>query len=254
MNPIFGRSLFLRMCLIVLNALLMLLVASSPADAQTYTVIHTFAGGAADGSSPNGEMIPDDTGNLYGTTSGGGTSDGGTVFKLDQSGVVTILSSLDGHTDAGLFRDPEGNLYGTTTQGGANGNGTVFKLDTNNVLTTLYTFKNGTDGAQPQFRMVSINGELYGTTRFGGDLNCTCGVIFKVTKGGRETVLYRFTGGADGAQPQGLVRDSAGNLYGAASSITTPDFGTVFELDTAGVFTVLYTFTGGTDGGIQRGR
>jgi uncharacterized repeat protein (TIGR03803 family) len=232
----------------------MTLVAAPRAQGQTYTVLHVFAGGSTDGSDPNGEMIRDDAGNLYGTTNGGGTSDGGTVFKLDPSGVLTILSSLDGHPDAGLFRDPAGNLYGTTMQGGRGNNGTVFMLDTNNVLTTLYTFKGGTDGAQPQFKLVSVNGELYGTTRFGGDLDCTCGVVFKVTKSGKEEVLYRFTGGADGAQPQGLVRDSAGNLYGVATSDTLPSFGTVFELDTAGVFTVLYTFKGGADGENPVGR
>jgi uncharacterized repeat protein (TIGR03803 family) len=91
----------------------------------------------------------------------------------------------------------------------------------------------------------------------GGSTTCTfgCGTIFKVTTGGHETVLYRFSGGSDGAHPQGVIRDSAGNLYGVDEfNITAPGAGTVWKLDAAGVFSVLYTFTGGADGGIPMGR
>ncbi len=147
----------------------MILVALvlQPAQAQTYTVLHSFAGGPADGAYPNGELIEDAAGNWYGTTDAGGGA--GTVFKLDPAGVLTVLYSFTDGTDGaspqeGLFRDPTGNLYGTTWGGGASGRGTVFKLDTSNILTTLYSFRGGSDGAHPDFRLVSINGELYGTT------------------------------------------------------------------------------------------
>ena len=64
-----------------------------------------------------------------------------------------------------------------------------------------------------------VNGDLYGSASFGGvsgcDPNLGCGVIFKVTQTGKETVLHRFTGQADGAFPQDLITDSAGNIYGA---------------------------------------
>lgn len=236
----------------------MTLTVAQPAQAQTYSVIYNFAAAPGDGTAPNAELIQDEAGNWYGTTIDGGANGAGVVFKLDSSGVETILYSFTGGADSGfpetgLFRDPTGNLYGTTGGGSFGVGGTVFKLDTNNVLTTLYTFKGGADGAQPWFRPVSVNGELYGTTFSGGDSNCNCGVIFKVTKGGRETVLHHFTGGADGGIPQALIRDSAGNLYGVAG-IGGIGGGTVFKLDTAGVFTVLYSFTGGADGGLPVGR
>lgn len=136
----------------------------------------------------------------------------------------------------------------------------MFKLDTNNTLKTLHSFignLNGAgDGQGPRARLVTRNGDLYGITAFGGgSTNCNdgCGTIFKMTTGGTETVLYRFTGGSDGANPQGVIRDSEGNLYGIASSGGTGE-GTVWKLDTLGVFTVLYSFTGGADGGKPMGR
>ena len=102
--------------------------------------------------------------------------------------------------------------------------------------------------------MVTNKGDLYFVTGSNSGDVCVqvgegCGRILKMTKGGTETVLYTFTGEADGGSPQGLVRDAAGNLYGVASqNFTGPGAGTVFKLDTAEVFTVLYTFTGGADG------
>ena len=142
-GPISARSLFRRVRMLSLSAALTLLVPSLSAHAQTYTVIHSFDQGSAEGVYPNGDLVQDPAGNLYGTTSSA-------VFKLDSSGAVTTLYSFTGETGgalaAGLFRDPEGNLYGTTSGGGAHGFGTVFKLDTNNVLTTLYSFRGGSVG------------------------------------------------------------------------------------------------------------
>jgi uncharacterized repeat protein (TIGR03803 family) len=270
-NPTPPRSLFRRMRTRSLGVALALLVGPLLAQAQTYTVVHNFAP-STDGALPNGELIQDAAGNLNGTTFEGGTGGGGTVFKLDPSGAMTILYSFTSGTDgdgplAGLFRDTGGILYGTTELGGAYGLGTVFKLDTNNVLTTLHSFQGGTDGARPSFRMVSVNGELYGTTLNGGDSNCTakvgCGTIFKITKGGKKKILHRFNPQVDGSNPQALVRDSAGNLYGAAQSpeviVNTCDgelagCGTIFELDTAGVFTVLYKSPGLAYGAFPSGR
>jgi uncharacterized repeat protein (TIGR03803 family) len=254
-SPTPARSLFCQVCTLSLSAMLTLLIAALPAGAQTYTVIHNFSG-QSDGAYPQNDLVQDADGNLYGAAQEGGAFGAGAVYKMDTSGAVTILYSFTngddgGFPEAGLFRDIDGTLYGTTT-GGTEGLGTVFKLDTNNVLTTLHTFGGGADGAEPEYRLVSINGELYGTTNYGGDSSCKCGTIFKVTKGGRETVLHRFVG-ADGAQPQGLIRDSAGNLYGAAATNdNSVGDGTIFKLDPAGVFSVLYTFTSGADGGLPQ--
>jgi uncharacterized repeat protein (TIGR03803 family) len=228
----------------------------APAQAQTYAVLHEFAGKPNDGAFANGELTQDSAGNFYGTTASGGANDYGTIFKMDQEGEVTIVHSFadDGNGGGplgGLLLDGQGNLYGTTAE-------TVFRFDTNsNALKTLHEFGLGDDGGGTNSRMVTINGDLYFVTGSNGAncVNSGCGRILKMTKGGTETVLYTFTGGTDGALPQGLTRDSAGNLYGVAlENFTAPGAGTVFKLDTAGVFTVLYTFTGGADGGFPRGR
>jgi uncharacterized repeat protein (TIGR03803 family) len=238
------------------------------ATAQTFNVFYTFSG--SDGSFPNGDLIHDAAGNLYGTTQGGGASRRGIVFKLDTTGKETILYSFTGGVDGGipigrLLRGHGGNLYGVTSLGGDSkcSCGTVFRLRPNGVLTVLHRFKGGRDGAQnegqPELGLVLIKGDLYGATSFGGisgcDGNLGCGVIFKVTQAGKEKVLYRFTGRADGAFPQDLTRDQAGNIYGATGgSYVQGNAGTVFKLDTAGKLTVLYTFPGGARGNSPRWR
>jgi len=267
-TKVFGVSRFgiIRFFCAALCFALLCLASTPTAHAQTYTIVHSFAGYPIDGAGPNGELIQDAAGNFYGTTNQGGANGGGTVFKLDPSGTVTILYDFTGGADgagpeAGLFRDTDGTFYGTTYAGGAYGFGTVFKLDTNNVLTTLYSFKGGSDGAHPEFRLISIHGELYGTTKYGGSstyCNGTgCGTIFKITRGGNRTILHRFYGYNNGAFPQGLVSDSVGNLYGTTtqggSGVECLNFtqatgcGTIFKLDTAGGFTVLYVFNAISD-------
>jgi uncharacterized repeat protein (TIGR03803 family) len=226
-------------------------------------VLYNFAGGA-DGSNPNGHLVEDNAGNFYGTTFFGGSSNVGTIFKVDSTGAETVLYTFTGGTDgsepwAGLFRDPGGDLFGTTDGGGASGLGTIFKLDTSGTLTTLHNFKGGLDGSRPESRLISVKGQLYGTTRLGGssagDLGLGCGIIFRVSHSGNERVLYRFSGMDDGCDPQGLVADSAGNLYGIANFSNLPNnVGTVFKLNTSGVFSVLYTFSGNADGGHPIGR
>jgi uncharacterized repeat protein (TIGR03803 family) len=218
------------------------------------TVLYSFTGGA-DGSSPNG-LIRDLAGNLYGTTSGGGASGAGVVFKVDPSGNETVLYSFTGGADGGnpdsVIRDSKGNLYGTTTSGGGAANaGVVFKIDTSGHETALYTFTGGNDGASPNQNVaLDFFGNFYGTTNNGGTSGA--GVVFKVNPAGQETVLYTFTGGADGGNPNGVTRDSQGNLYGTASSGGGPaGAGVVFKVDTSGHETVLYTFTGGDDGGFS---
>jgi uncharacterized repeat protein (TIGR03803 family) len=135
--------------------------------------------------------------------------------------------------NAGLIFDAKGNLYGTTAQGGnylngcsTSGCGVVFKVDpTTRKETVLYKFTGGADGAGPRAGLIfDAKGNLYGTTYNGGNNvnSCDgsggsgCGVVFKVDPTTRkETVLYTFTGGADGAGPTGgLIFDAKGNLYG----------------------------------------
>src|SRR5580692_11446393 len=120
--------------------------------------------------------------------------------------------------------------------------------------TVLYTFSGGTDGGYPQWgRLIAdAAGSLYGTATFGGDVNCPvvtapgpgCGVVFKLDPAnGAETVLYTFSGAADGAQPwSGLVEDPQGNLYGAAAFGGMNSAGVIFRVDPSGTETVLHSF------------
>ena len=232
-------------------------------------VLYSFTGTGGDGGTPRGALVRDAAGNFYGTTYYGGdlTCNCGTVFKLDTTGKVSVLYSFRGYPDdganpwAGVVRDVAGNLYGTTYGGGVDNTGTVFRLDTTGNETVLHSFTGlatgSTDGALPWAGLVRDHaGNLYGTTYAGpAGAGCGCGVIFKVDTSGNETVLYRFTGGADGGSPYaGLVRDAAGNLYGttyfggSTAACNTNGCGTVFQLDKAGKETVLYSFTGATDG------
>jgi uncharacterized repeat protein (TIGR03803 family) len=123
----------------------------------------------------------------------------------------------------------------------------VFKLDTSGNYTVLYTFTGGADGGVPEVGVtLDEAGNLYGTAEVGGlsdgGITGTCGVVFMVDPAGNEKVLYSFTCGADGGNPiTGVMRDSAGNLYGT----TTYGFccGIVYMVDSAGNFKTLYTFT-----------
>jgi len=262
-------------------------------EGPSYSVFYTFSGTGADGEFPQGDVIRDPEGNTYATAFNGGDLSCnppygcGVVFKLDRSGKETVLYSFMGGADGaypstGLLRDEAGNLYGTTRGGGDvsvsacsfnPGCGVVFKLDMSGKETALYAFTGGTDGLGPSSGLVRDEaGNLYGTTVAGGNLtgDCPglpvtgCGVLFKLDRAGEETVLHTFTGGTDGYAPYGdLLRDTRGNLYGAASNggdvsgfcsdVVEPatgflGCGTVFKLDHTGKFSVLHTFHG-ADGG-----
>lgn len=239
-----------------------------------YKDIYDFAGGS-DGNGPQGGLVFDAAGNLYGTTETGGTGAGchraacGTVFELTQSNghwsKTTLYNFAGGSTDGQnpvtkLIFDPSGNLYGTTLGGGIMGGnncgigcGSVFELSPTAhgwQETGIYFFteKHG-DGAIPNGGLVlDTAGNLYGTTSTGGlqdeDCGIGCGVAFKISplSGGglSESIIYTFT------EPQpvaGLVIDDAGDLYGTTNSFSAS---IVFELSpTSGEWTetTLYTFS-----------
>lgn len=192
------------------------------------TVLYTFTGGRGgkDGSYPDGALVRDAAGNLYGTTQLGGNYSFGTVFKLDSTGKETVLYRFYGGSNGlnpvgGLIMDQAGDLYGATQGGGLFFDGTVFKLSPVSSKPVLHSFAGGADGVYPVAGVIAdASGNLYGTTQYGGGVACFgggCGTVFKLDKTGKETVLHSFTGGADGAAPvAGLVRDAAGNLYGTA--------------------------------------
>jgi len=227
------------------------------------TVLYEFTGGT-DGASPEGRLVMDRSGNFYGTTTAGGVSNAGTVFKVTRKGQETVLYSFSGKPDganpvAGLAIDSAGNLYGTTTAGGSNGNGTVFKLAIPTLAgvrwteEVLYSFGTGTDGAVPIGGVtLDASGNLYGTTSAGGIYGY--GTVFQLSSsslsGWKETILHHFELGSDGGVPYAGLTLYGKTLYGAATeggAGGTTGGGTVFELTptTGGwTFTVLYDLAG----------
>jgi len=196
-------------------------------------VLHAFTGGA-DGSSPYGALLQDTAGNLYGATITGGdlscpqfpTLGCGTIFKLTPDKKFTVLHTFTGGKDGansygGLVMDGAGNLYGSALHGGSSncddGCGTLFKIDTAGKFTVLYTFEDGEDGGGPIGNLVmDPKGNLYGETQ-GLNTNSYYGTVFQLNSGGKMKVLHILNGFPDGADPVGgLIRDSAGNLYGVA--------------------------------------
>jgi uncharacterized repeat protein (TIGR03803 family) len=222
------------------------------------SALYTFPGPEdGDGAYNNGVFFGQD-GRLYGSTDYGGVHGHGVVYSLDGQGNENVLASFSlispsgfGQGAGGVVRDPAGNVYGTTFIGQADsgyGFGVVYKVDTSGHLKLLHNFTNGADGGNPYGGVIlDSKGNMYGTASGGGAAGA--GVVFKLDPAGNETVLYTFTGGADGASPSGvLLQDSAGNLYGTATEGGADQSGVVFKLDTSGNETVLYSFTGGNDG------
>ena len=150
------------------------------------TVLYSFRG-RKDGAIPVGALASDGKGNLYGTTSAGGSGNGtagnGVVFMLNiaslQYTVVHTFTGLDGSQPLGGLISGQGNFYGTTYAGGAKGYGTVFQLNSAGTLTTLYSFTNGTDGAYPYAGVtLDSSGNLYGAATRGGQHDW--GTLFEI--------------------------------------------------------------------------
>jgi uncharacterized repeat protein (TIGR03803 family) len=238
---------------------------SNPTTSPSESVIYTFTGGS-DGSNPQASLIEASDGNLYGTTVFGSSIGYGTVFKISNpttSPTESVIYAFTGGSDggsphAGLIQASDGNLYGTTLNGGSNGFGTVFKISNPTTTPTesvIYSFTGGSDGGYPYASVIQASdGNLYGTTYAVGSNGF--GNVFKIsnpTTSPTESVIYSFSGGSDGANPQAsLIQASDGNLYGTTVYGGSGSAGTVFEisnLTTSPTFSVIYTFTGGSDGG-----
>ena len=254
---------------------LVLFAALLPAQAQQLQQLGLFNGN--NGTNPNPRLVADAAGNLYGTTFYGGfygTYGPGTVFKVSRHGSGWSLSTLyrfHGGSDGsnpwgGVVFGPDGALYGTASGGGSDHGGVVYKLQPQPTgcptaicywqETVLHNFTGEPDGAGPQGDLVFDRaGNLYGTTFGGGQGTNGNGVVYRMSPsqgGWNETVLYAFSGGADGGIPQdGVVMDQAGNLYGTTEWDGADSYGVVYELSPsngAWTETVLHTFAGGSDG------
>jgi len=198
-----------------------------------------------DGAHSFAEVLEDSHGNLFGTTSSGGSAGDGTVYEVKAgTGTVTTLANFNGTNgadpEAGLIEDGNGDLFGTAYGGGAAGLGTVFEVPAgSSTITTLATF-NGTNGANPIAGLIrDNNGNLFGTTVSGGPAYTGTitgdGTVFEVPSGGSGTIttLASFDG-TNGSNPVGgLIEDGNGNFFGTTYQGQFPD-GTVFELPSNG--------------------
>lgn len=213
-----------------------------------------------DGSYPVGGLTLGTDGNFYGTTSGGGHYNVGTIFKWSGTAglnmLYTFADGTDGaQPDAPPIEGTDGNFYGTTCPQGAftTGYGSIYKITPSGTFSVLYDF-DSTHGYCPYDPLVQgTDGNFYGTTFFGGT-NCisgvSCGVVFKITPTGTLTVLHNFcarTSGSfctDGEGPVGpLVEGVDGNFYGTTEAGGTNNFGVVFRITPAGGLTVLHNMT-----------
>jgi uncharacterized repeat protein (TIGR03803 family) len=281
---------------VLLNAAGLLAVATAgglllapPAEAKgPEKVLYSFCSQkhCTDGTVPAGGLL-ESGGNFYGVADGGGANDGGAVWELTPGGTESVLYSfcaLDHCSDGSgpnvvtPIEDGAGNLYGTTAAGGsvACNCGTVWKLSPANgqwTETVLHTFTGQGDGGIPFNGLVAdANGNLYGAAASGGKGNCVesqinltgCGTVFEITADGTFSILYRFKGGSDGANPNAkLTLDDKGDLYGTTLAggtggcniVGTSGCGTVFELSPTrhpggATWTkkTVYSFLGGSDG------
>ena len=252
---------------------LLLLCLTCPAWAQTYTIIHNFVG--PDGSVPSASLTIDSSGNLYGTTAGGGSYDSGTVFRMtlhDQVWSFTKLFSfnfdISGRSPSSpLIFGPDGALYGTTQFGGPGTAGVVFKLQPSPTgcgstscpwkakVLAAFDGTHGTPNAPSGNISFDAAGNLYGTTVSGGNYDdCLptdegCGTVYRLVKAANWAVdtMYQFTGAAAGSKPEGgVIFDQVGNLYGnALENNFEGGGGDIFQLSPSGSgwsFNLLFQF------------
>lgn len=256
-----------------------LTIASPAAQAQNYSILHTFTG-ATDGGMPYAGLTMDAAGNFYGATYRGGTENFGVVYKLRRAGSGWVQDTLyaftageDGAAAYGAVTiGPDGALYGTTYGGGGGicfgGCGIVYRLTPPATVckavscpwkeTVIYRFgQTQGDGRMPLYGAPVFDraGNLYGTTSYGGAHDS--GTVYELTRSGSgwtETILWNFDGPSGDMPLNGLIFDAAGNLYGTTKLGGANYSGNVFELSPSGSGwseTTLFNFPGSTGGPVS---
>ncbi|HOY59857.1 MAG TPA: hypothetical protein PK640_17205 [Verrucomicrobiota bacterium] len=224
-----------------------------------YQILHEFSSTAGGPWMP-WELVQSRDGNLYASSEVGRSNHVGTVFRLAPGGAITTLLSFgSGNGDypqEGLIEAADGKFYGTTYQDGGTASGAVFRITPQGGFTVLHRLDCAKgEGLGPICRLTQVpNGEIYGTTFYGGASGCfgnSAGTVFKLTPNGAFTTVVSFDG-TNGSNPQcGLVFSPDGHFYGSTTGGGGPagdGYGTIFRLTTNGVLTTLHTFDYRKDG------
>lgn len=249
-----------RSRLMVWLVLVLVYSAWLAAQSANLTVLHVFqsSAGNPDGALPQGSIVEDTDGTLYGTTTRGGLHDCGTLYRVSRDGafrlVYTFTGGGDGCVPQGVVQTADGAIFGSTQYGSLlqGGGGTLFRVGRSGALTTLFVFRREEDGTNPGPLVVGADGHLYGRTAHGGLANPgspTLGTAFRLSLDGNLSVIHRFTNAektmwrANGA----LLLASDGQLYGTTTgcgSYGGCGDGTVFRLTPDGGVVRIATFPG----------
>jgi uncharacterized repeat protein (TIGR03803 family) len=224
--------------------------------AGIFTVLHNFVmiGQTTDGCYPASTPVQGSDGNFYGTTYSCGANSIGMVYKITPAGEYTQLYNFKGgSTDVGapygLVQGSDGNFWGMSGgqfAGGPTGNGGVFKISAKGKEKLVYAFKGApTDGGTSQTSLIQASdGNFYGSTLLGGSSG-NSGVLFKMTTGGKETILYNFGVPTNGGSPQlPMTEGPDGLLYGIATNCSGGGCGqaAIFDITTKGAYNTLYLY------------
>jgi len=236
--------------------LVFLIGVATLSPAQILTTLYDFCtlSNCADGVDPNAGLVEGSDGNFYGTTTAGGVTDSGTIFKITPDGKLTVLYSFcseqncdDGaYPMAALVQGSDGDFYGTTSYGATSDGGTVFKITPAGSLTTLYRFcsaANCVDGSQPTAGLVQgSDGNFYGSTISGGTYDR--GTVFKITSEGDLTTLHSFNGSGGFNPESGVIQAKDGNFYGTTYEGGGYGYGVVFKVSSDGAYSIVHSFSG----------
>ncbi len=254
-------------------SLLFILVTALAARAQAPSLQQLFAFACTSTSCPDGKepdaLILASDGNLYGVSeysnTATGVAGGGTIFKMTPAGQITVLYTFPENQTTGFFPNgyapdaiaegSDGMLYGAASVGGTTSAsaGTLWRISkTGTGFQVLERYCTScTSGGFPNSIVAGTDGNLYGTTGYGGTFPSSgiceslgCGVVFKLTTSGAYTVLHAFNGTSETSEPLGVMQASDGNLYGATGGNLSE--GSVFKLTPSGQFSTLHLFGSGT--------
>jgi uncharacterized repeat protein (TIGR03803 family) len=254
-------------------ALLMGLSSATGSLAQNVSLQELYGFSCTSSSCPDGKepdaLILASDGSLYGVTeysnTATGVAGGGAIFKLTPTGQITVLYTFPENQSTGLFPNgyapdaiaegSDGMLYGAASVGGMTSAsaGTLWRINKNGsgfqVLVRYCT--SCTAGGFPNSIVAGTDGNLYGTTGYGGTFPSSgiceslgCGVVFKLTTSGTYTVLHAFNGTSETSEPVGVIQATDGELYGATAGNLSE--GSVFKVTPSGQFSTLHLFGSGT--------